>query len=301
MGYDREGQLTRQRQPLRLAILEAERVLTEAGVESPRVDAELIAAHVLGVERGKLPMVPLVDPPVVDAIGQLVGQRAKRVPLQHLTGWAAMGTITVGVGPGVFVPRPETELLLDWGLTRLAGTADPVVVDLCTGSGALALAVANARRDATVHAVECDPVGLAWARQNAELRAQAGDPPIRLYAGDVTDPDLFADLDGTAHLVLCNPPYVPEGVAVPPEVAEHDPHDAVFAGQDGLAVIRPVVALAARLLVPGGGVAIEHDDGNGDGVVELCTARRVLTDVTGHRDLADRPRFVTAVRSGGTE
>jgi release factor glutamine methyltransferase len=288
--------VSRQRQPLRLAILEAERVLADAGVDSPRVDAELIAAHVLGVERGRLPMVPLVDPPVVDAIGQLVGQRAKHVPLQHLTGWAAMGPITVGVGPGVFVPRPETELLLEWGLARLDGVVDPVVVDLCTGSGALALAVANARPDAVVHAVEADGVALAWARQNAELRAQAGDPPIRLYAGDVTDPALFADLDGTVHLVLCNPPYVPDGTPVPPEVAEHDPAAAVFAGQDGLAVIRPVVALVARLLTVGGSVAIEHDDGHQAGVVELLAARKVLTDVTGHRDLTGRPRFVTARR-----
>lgn len=288
--------MTRQRQPLRLAILEAERVLAQAGVASPRADAELIAAHVLGVERGRLPMVPLVDPPVVDAIGQLVGQRAKHVPLQHLTGWAAMGPITVGVGPGVFVPRPETELLLEWGRNRLSGLAAPVVVDLCTGSGALALAMAHARPDAVVHAVESDPVALAWARQNAELRAQAGDTPIRLYAGDVADPGLFADLDGTVHLVLCNPPYVPDGTPVPPEVGEHDPKVAVFGGPDGLAVIRPVVALAARLLAPGGGVAVEHDDSHQDAVVGLLRARRVLTDVTPHRDLAGRPRFVTATR-----
>jgi release factor glutamine methyltransferase len=284
-----------------LAILEAERVLADAGVASPRVDAELIAAHVLGVERGRLPMVPLVDPPVVDAIGQLVGQRAKHVPLQHLTGWAAMGAITVGVGPGVFVPRPETELLLEWGLGQLAGVADPVVVDLCTGSGALALAVANARPDATVHAVECDPVALAWARQNAEVRAQAGDTPIRLYAGDVTDQGLFGDLDGTVHLVLCNPPYVPEGTPVPPEVAEHDPHGAVFAGPDGMSVIRHVVALAARLLARGGALAIEHDETRQAAVVDLLDTRRVLTGVMGHLDLADRPRFVTAHRGQGTD
>jgi release factor glutamine methyltransferase len=286
---------------LRLAILEAERVLTDAGVASPRVDAELIAAHVLGVERGRLPMVPLVDPPVVDAIGQLVGQRAKHVPLQHLTGWAAMGPITVGVGPGVFVPRPETELLLEWGLAQVRDVTAPVVVDLCTGSGALALAVADARPDATVHAVESDSVALAWARQNAEVRAQAGDTPIRLYAGDVTDQGLFGDLDGTVHLVLCNPPYVPDGTAVPPEVADHDPAAAVFAGPDGLNVIRHVVALAARLLTRGGAVAIEHDDSHQDAVLDLLRTRRVLTDVAGHRDLAGRPRFVTARRGQGTD
>jgi release factor glutamine methyltransferase len=287
----------RQRQPLRLAILEAERLLTEAGVASPRVDAKLIAAHVLGVERGRLPMVPLVDPPVVDAIGQLVGQRAKHVPLQHLTGWAAMGDITVGVGPGVFVPRPETELLLEWGLSAIRDVANPVVIDLCTGSGALALAVAHARPDALVHAVELDSVALAWARQNAEVRAQAGDTAIRLYAGDVTDPGLFTDLDGTVHLVLCNPPYVPEGTSVPPEVSEHDPAIAVFGGVDGLTVIRPVVALAARLLTLGGHVAIEHDDTHRDSVPVLMSMRRVLTQVTDHLDLTGRPRFTTATRA----
>jgi release factor glutamine methyltransferase len=285
------------RQPLRLAIKEAERVLTDAGVGSPRVDAELIAAHVLGVERSRLMMVPLVDPPVVDAIGQLVTERAKRVPLQHLTGWAAMGEITVGVGRGVFVPRPETELLLDWGLRAIKDVTDPVVLDLCTGSAALALALANARPDAVVHAVELDGVALAWARQNAELRAQEGDTPIRLYAGDVTDPGLLSDLDGEVDLVLCNPPYVPEGTPVPPEVAEHDPAAAVFSGPDGLSVIRSVVPLAARLLRAGAGVAIEHDDTNGGGVLSLLSARRVLTEVTEYNDLAGRPRFATARRT----
>src|SRR6185437_11809668 len=128
------------RQPLRLAVLEAERILTDAGVASPRVDAELLAAHVVGVPRGRLPMVPLVDPPVVDALRTLVSQRAQRVPLQHLTGTAAMGAVEVAVGPGVFIPRPETEVMLAWGLAMLDGAAEPLVVDLCTGSGALALA-----------------------------------------------------------------------------------------------------------------------------------------------------------------
>jgi release factor glutamine methyltransferase len=287
------------RQPLRLAILEAERILAEAGVASPRVDAELLAAHVLGVERSRLPMVPLVDPPVIEAIGNLVGQRAKRVPLQHLTGWAAMGPVTVGVGPGVFIPRPETELLLEWGLGALSGVQDPVVLDLCTGSAALALAVAATRKDAAVHAVELDGVALAWARQNAELAAQAGDPPIHLYAGDVTDADLLSDLDGHVDLVLCNPPYVPDDVPVPPEVSDHDPAQAVFGGKDGLTVIRHVVAAAARLLKPGGAVAIEHDDTQGDSVPALLSARRVLTDVQDHLDLTGRPRFATATRATG--
>ncbi|MFC4004871.1 peptide chain release factor N(5)-glutamine methyltransferase [Prauserella oleivorans] len=284
------------RQPLRLAILEATRILEQAGVASPRTDAELIAAHVLGVDRGRLPLTPLVDPPVVEAIGRLVAQRAKRVPLQHLTGWAALGGITVEVGAGVFVPRPETELLLEWGLSVLKGREYPVVVDLCTGSAALALAVAHERPDAVVYAVDNDPTALAWARHNADARAEAGDTPIRLYSGDVTDHTVFAELDGLVDLVLCNPPYVPQGTPVPPEVAEHDPPQAVFAAGGGLDVIRHVVAMSARLLRPGGGVAIEHDDTHGTAVPELLRARRVLTEVRDHPDLAGRPRFVTARR-----
>ncbi|MBC6451493.1 peptide chain release factor N(5)-glutamine methyltransferase [Actinokineospora xionganensis] len=284
------------RQPLRVAILEAERILAAAGVASPRNDAELLAAHVLGVERGKLPMVPLVDPPVVDALGKLVTRRARREPLQHLIGTAWMGAISVSVGPGVFVPRPETELMFAWGLATLEGKRDPIVVDLCTGSGVLALATANARPDAVVHAVDVDHTALAWARRNADARAAAGDTPVRLYSGDVTDPTLFSELDGQVDLVLCNPPYVPSGTQVPPEVAEHDPAHAVFSGTDGLDVIRGVITAAARLLRINGGVAIEHDDTHGESVPALLKARRVLTDVQDHQDLAGRPRFATALR-----
>jgi release factor glutamine methyltransferase len=284
------------RQPLRLAVLDAERILSAAGIDSARVDAELLAAHVLGVERGKLPMVPLVDREVVDAIGRLVARRAKREPLQHLTGSAVMGAVDLAVGPGVFVPRPETELLLEWGLKATAGTRSPLVVDLCTGSGALALAYANARPDAAVHAVERDPAALSWARTNADTRARQGDTPVRLLSADVTAATILSELDGRVDLVLCNPPYVPEYTDVPPEVRDHDPHQAVFSGVDGLGVIRPVVSLAARLLTPGGAVAIEHDDSHGAAVPALLTARTVFTDVTAHQDLAGRPRFATALR-----
>ncbi|MEU4441745.1 peptide chain release factor N(5)-glutamine methyltransferase [Actinosynnema sp. NPDC050801] len=294
------------RHPLRLAIIEAERMLAAAGVDSPRVDAELLAAHVLGVERSRLPLIPLVDPSVVDALHKVVRQRTTRLPLQHITGRAHLGGVDLEVGPGVFIPRPETELMVEWGLSTLSGVdssvAAPVVVDLCTGSGALALAVAHRVPSAVVHAVERDPGALAWARRNAEARIGEGDTPIRLHAGDVTAADLLSEpsglseLEGRVDLVLCNPPYVPDGTEVQPEVADHDPRHAVFGGADGLDVIRHVVGLAARLLKPGGYVGIEHDDTHGDAVPALLAARRVLTDVADHRDLAGRPRFATARR-----
>ncbi|MCC8250988.1 peptide chain release factor N(5)-glutamine methyltransferase [Saccharothrix luteola] len=283
------------RHPLRLAINEAERLLAAAGVDSPRVDAELLAAHVLGVERSRLPLIPLVDPPVVEALHKVVRERATRVPLQHITGRAHLGGVDLEVGPGVFIPRPETELVLEWALSTVE-SKDPVVVDLCTGSGALALAAAHRLPDASVHAVERDPSALAWARRNADARAAAGDTPITLHAGDVTEPGVLSDLDGQVDLVLCNPPYVPDGTEVQPEVADHDPRHAVFGGPDGLEVIRHVVAVAARLLKPGGHVAIEHDDSHGAVVPSLLSSRRVLTDVADHRDLAWRPRFATARR-----
>ena len=285
------------RQPLRLAVAEAERVLTEAGVDSPRADAELLAAHVLGVPRGKLVMVPLVDVDVVAALGALVARRAGREPLQHLTGTAPMGAIELVVGAGVFVPRPETELLFAWGVDFLEGIRSPVVVDLCTGSGALALALANARPDAVVHAVDRDPSALSWARRNADLRAAAGDTPVRLHSVDVTSPDALVDLDGQVDLGVCNPPYVPEGTPVPPEVADHDPHVAVFSGADGLDVIRSVVGLCARLLRPSGAVGVEHDDTHGESVPALFAARTLFADVALHEDLAGRPRFTTARRT----
>lgn len=293
------GETAPRRLPLRLEIAAATERLAAAGVDSARVDAELLAAHVLGIERARLPMVPLIDPDLVERFHLLVGRRATREPLQHITGRAQLGPIEVGVGPGVFVPRPETELLHAWALAYLqtlpAGRA-PVVVDLCTGSGALALAIANSRPDARVYAVEAAPEALAWARRNAEERSAAGDTPITLVHGDVTAADVLADLDAAVDVVVTNPPYVPTGTEVSAEVAEYDPPAAVFAGEDGLAVIRPMIFTIARLLRIGGAVGVEHDDTNGAAVAELFRARRVFGEVAEHPDLTGRPRFVVARR-----
>jgi len=269
----------------------AARALAAAGVASPRADAELLAAHVLGVPRGRVALAAFTAPQLT-AYRALVAERARRVPLQHLTGAAPFRYLELAVGPGVFVPRPETELLVSWGLSVIHPGA--VVVDLCAGSGAIALAVANEAPETTVYAVERSPEACAWLRRNAAARAAAGDPPITVIEGDVTDPGLLADLAGRVDLVLSNPPYLPEGSPVAPEVAEHDPPDAVFGGPDGLAVVRAVIGCAARLLAPGGHVGIEHDDSQGDSVPALLAAHGRYTDIHDHRDLTGRPRYATA-------
>ncbi len=290
------------RQPLRLAIAEAERVLAAAGVASPRFDAETLAAHVVGVERNRLMMTPLVDPPVIEALRRLVVRRAEREPLQHLLGTAVLGPVEVVVGPGVFTPRPETELLFAWGLRAIEDVSEPLVVDLCTGSAALALALATARPDAVVHAVEADPGALVWAQRNISAHVAAGGAPVVLHAADVRWNDLLVELESRVDLVICNPPYVPDGTPLPPEVTDWDPEGAVFGGPDGLEIIRAVVGAAAGLLRYGGHLAIEHDDTHGESVPALLRRRRVLTDVEEHPDLNGRPRFATArrQRAGGS-
>ena len=284
------------RESLRVAMMEATTKLTEAGVGSPQVDAELLAAHLLGVERTRLGMTPLVEHSWVADYQALVDRRAQRIPLQHIIGQAHLGAASVLVGPGVFTPRPETEVLLEWALDAIAPVKNPLVVDLCSGSGAIAIAVSLARPDATVIAVESDAGALSWARRNIDRHQRHGGTPITLRGGDIFDERLLSDLDGKADLVTANPPYVPEGTPVEPEVAHHDPGVAVFAGDDGLSVIKPMISVAAALLRPGGSLAFEHDDTQGTSVPALLTARRVLAGVEDHVDLNGRPRFVTARR-----
>ena len=272
-------------QAVREAIAEATAIFTAAGIDAPRVDAELLAAAVLGVPRSRLPLAGGFDPAGAARFHGLVTLRAARRPLQYLLGNAPFRLGELAVGPGVFIPRPETELLVDWGLARLRGLAAPLVVDLCAGTGAIALSVAQEHPGARVYAVEDDPGALGWLRRNAGKE-------ITVVEGDATDPAVLSTVDGQADLVLCNPPNVPEGTPVPPEVAD-DPHRAVFAGPDGLAVIRPVIHRAAALLRPGGWFGVEHDDSHAGSVPSLL---RDWADVADHRDLAGRPRFATARR-----
>jgi release factor glutamine methyltransferase len=276
--------------------------LSDARVASPRVDAELLAAHVLGIPRARLAAAETFTGDQAKRYAELVERRATRVPLQHLTGKAAFRYLELDVGPGVFVPRPETEVLVEWGLRWLRAGRAPdeagrIVVDLCAGSGAIAASVATEAPGTIVYAVEREPDALAWLRRNVAGRG------VTVVEGDAADPGVLAQLDGQVDLVLCNPPYVPEigAAGLPAEVTRHDPHVAVFGGVDGLDVIRPLIGRFATLLRPGGAVAVEHEDVHAYVVPTLVHADGRFVDVEVHHDLAQRPRFTTAGRAGGPE
>ncbi|KUL35399.1 protein-(glutamine-N5) methyltransferase, release factor-specific [Streptomyces sp. NRRL F-4489] len=276
----------------------AVRTLTDAGMWAPREDAEKLLAHAVRDRAGtpRADELPLSDKELA-VLDDLLARRAAREPVEYLTGRAVLGGVEVAVGPGVFIPRKHTEPLLAWGLRVLRDVDRPLAVDLCTGSAAIALAVAHARPEATVHAVELDPTALTWARRNAARRAELGDTPLHLHAADVTDPALLRGLDGTVDLLLANPPFVVEGRELPPEWQRHQPWPALFSGTDGLVVIRAVVAAAARLLRPGGGVAIEHDDDQAEPVMALLREQGVFTGIEFGRDHWGSPRYTTARRT----
>jgi release factor glutamine methyltransferase len=278
---------------LRAAVEAATDRLAQAGVPSPRFDAEELAAHALGVERRELWAVTSLGD-AGEAFAAYVDRRAAREPLQHITGRAFFRHLELAVGPGVFVPRPETELVAEAAIaaTRAATSGDrpPVVVDLCTGSGAIALAVATEVPGSVVHAVEADPDAFAWAARNC---AGSG---VDLRLGDMADS--FHDLDGEVDVVVANPPYIPVGAVVrDPEVAAHDPSLALWSGTDGLDAMRVVEQVAARLLRPGGTVVAEHADLQGSSAPEVFRHTACWVDLEDHADLAGRDRYLTATRA----
>jgi len=273
--------------PLREAILAATATLSRAGIDSARTDAELLAAHVAGTDRGRLALLDAPGPEFFDRFDQAIVARAQRTPLQHITGTAPFGPVQLHVGPGVFTPRPETEALLEWALVQSL-PHDAVILDLCTGSGALAIALASQRPRARVIAVDDDTEALDYARRNAVGTT------VRLVCGDVTDVGLLPELLGSVDLVVANPPYLPTGSPLEPEVARHDPAHALFGGADGMSVITPLIARAAGWLKPGGLLAVEHDDTTSEATARIMISVGVFGDITAHRDLTGRPRFVTA-------
>ena len=276
---------------LRSQVDAATATLDEGGVPTPRIDALLLAAHTLGCDRGEVErrMILATEPDegFADRFTALVRERAARVPLQHLTGTAPFRRLELHVGPGVFVPRPETEQAVDHVLAALEGIEAPLVVDLCTGSGALALAVADEAVAAEVTAVELSDLALAWAARNIETTGL----PVTLVAADATtDPATVPELDdlvGLVDVVVSNPPYVPVGmVPLDPEVAEHDPEIALYGGSDdGLRIPLAVAAAAARLLRPGGLLVMEHADSQGQSLPRALAASGDWVAVADHVDL----------------
>ncbi|MCD0451318.1 peptide chain release factor N(5)-glutamine methyltransferase [Actinocorallia sp. API 0066] len=267
--------------------------LAEAGVASPRADAEELAAYVHGVGRGELHTLP--DSAFDARYWEGVARREAGEPLQHITGRAYFRYLELTVGPGVFVPRPETEVVAGWAIDRLRemDVADPVVVDLGTGSGAIALSVAQEVPQARVHAVELDADAHRHAARNIadlDVRGQ-----VTLHQGDLAG--ALPELNGRVDLVVSNPPYIPmsEWEYVPVDVREHDPAPALWGGgDDGLDAVRAVERTARRLLRPGGFVAVEHSDLQGASVYWIFAEERGWRDVRNRRDLTDRDRFVTA-------
>ncbi|NLC97642.1 MAG: peptide chain release factor N(5)-glutamine methyltransferase [Actinomycetales bacterium] len=266
----------------------ATETLEAAGVASPRNDAELLLTHVTGVPRALLLMTARVDDRQRSSFDEMIAARARRVPLQHLTGSAGFRYVDVEVGPGVFVPRPETELLAGWAIEHLSGLNNPVVVELCAGSGAISLSIVSEAPHALVHAVELDEKAYGWAQTNLSGTG------VDLRLGDMAE--AFAELDGTVDVVVANPPYIPLDAweSVSAEVRDHDPALALWSGEDGLDAMRVLEQVAWRLLKSGGVVGAEHADVQGESAPAVFTSR--YAQVRDHLDLAGKPRFVTAVK-----
>lgn len=280
-------------QSLADAVRGAAAVLAAAGVPSPRVDAELLAGHLLGVGPGRLRALLLGDTPAPEGYGDLVAERARRIPLQHITGVAHFRYLELAVGPGVFIPRPETEsvvqLVIDW-LAATGRPARPKVVDLGTGSGAIAGSIAHEVPRAEVHAVEYSEFAHAWAAKNLLPLG------VRLIRGDLRD--ALPEHDGTFDVVVSNPPYIPaEAVPNEPEVALHDPPEALYGGgADGIELPTAAAATAARLLGPGGYFVMEHAEVQARWIARMMEATGHWTGITTHLDLNGRERATSARR-----
>jgi release factor glutamine methyltransferase len=272
----------------REAVRRAAALLAEAGVPSPDHDAAELLAHVLGTDRSRLALADDVGPATKQRYDALVARRADREPLQHLTGEAWFRHVRLEVGPGVFTPRPETELLAGWAVEEASRLGAGRVVDLCTGSGAIAKALADEVPEAEVHAVELDEAAHGYAQRNL---AGTG---VDLRLGDAFT--AFDDLLGSVDVVVCNPPYVPLDAweSVAPEARDHDPHLALFSGADGLDAIRLLAVRAADLLRPGGVLGVEHADVQGEAVPAVLTGAGRWAEVRDHRDLAGLPRFTSS-------
>lgn len=273
------------------AVSEATAVLRDAGVPSPRVDAELLADHLLHVGLGRLRAMMLGDTPAPDGYEALVAERARRVPLQHITGVAHFRYLELAVGPGVFIPRPETESVVQLVIDHAKKLPHPRVVDLGTGSGAIAGSVASEVPGAEVHAVEFSPFAHAWAARNL---APLG---VNLVLGDLRK--ALPELDGTVDVVVSNPPYIPaEAIPNEPEVALHDPPEALYGGgADGMELPTAAAASAARLLRTGGYFVMEHAEVQAGWIFTMLANTGAWTGIRTHLDLNGKERATSALRA----
>jgi release factor glutamine methyltransferase len=286
--------------PMRDAVSAAAHILTMAGVASPQVDALALAAHALGRESLVLAVAPPADPAFLARYSALVERRRRREPLQHIVGWMGFRYLKLPSEPGTFVVRPETEAVAGEAITEAATLAErgaePVVVDLCTGSGAIALAIATEVPRSRVHAVELSHEAFAAARRNVAAADGAVGHPVDLRRGDALT--AFHDLDGRVDVVVSNPPYIPpDAVPTDPEVREHDPDLALYGGGvDGLEVPRGVVDAAVRLLRPAGLLVMEHADVQAAAVRAYVDATGAFEPSRTAPDLTGRDRMVLARR-----
>ncbi|WP_369831298.1 peptide chain release factor N(5)-glutamine methyltransferase [Cryobacterium sp. N21] len=271
-------------------------VLTAAGITDPEVDADLLIGHVLGQSRGEVQAGSFLNRPVSQAdaatIIALLARRSGREPLQHITGRAPFRSLSLYVGPGVFVPRPETEQVAQFAIDALRSMPDPepIGIDLGTGSGAIALALATEVPHARIFAIENSPEAFPWTTRNFD---EIGAANATLAFGDLAD--AFVELDGTVAVVISNPPYIPaDAIPRDPEVRLFDPAQALFGGPDGLDVVRSVSATGLRLLRAGGVLVIEHGELQGAAIRQLLAADGWRAPAT-HRDYTSRDRATTAL------
>ena len=269
--------------------------LSLASVPSPQADATWLLCHVLDTDRSDLLTRITFDqeltPEQLDAFEVAFARREKREPLQHITGTAAFRSLELSVGPGVFVPRPETEQVVQYAIDYLRQLPTPgVAIDLGTGSGAIAIAMAQEVPQPKVFAVELSGAAHAYAAKN--IAANGVSVELRLGAMQ----EVVSDLVGSLDVVISNPPYIPNSaIPIDPEVKNYDPELALYGGEDGLDVIRDISGIAAALLRPGGLLVLEHADGQSDDIREL-----LLTDgwlnVSAFQDATMRYRTITAIR-----
>lgn len=317
--WGRRELISPRRFALQRILAKAAHRLGSSGIESPDSDARQLLAHVLDVEPSRLLMVEAISDAQRAQFEALLDKRVQRVPLQHLTGLAYFRHERINVGRGVFVPRPETEVMTGWAIQRLRemalrqaqgampaqgtmpaqgaaqGTAlrqaqGAVVVEVCAGSGAIAKSIAAEVPGVVVHAVEVSESAAGWAARNL------ADTGVHLHVADMAT--ALPELDGSVDLVIANPPYIPLAAyeSVPPEVRDHDPVLALFSGADGLDALRVVARVAARLLVDGGVVCAEHAEVQAGSAPAIFAGSGAFSVVRDHLDLAGRSRFVTAVR-----